>query len=329
MLAGRLQVLADGEEIHIGRAQVVHDLQDLLPLLAEADHQARLRDHGRIDLLHALQQAQRGEVARAGPDAQVKARHGLEVVVEDVGPRSHDRFDRARLAQEIGRQHLDRRLRRARADRADGLGEMLRTAILQIVTVDGGDDDVLEPEFRHGLGDVHRLLRIEGAGKSRGDVAERAGARADLAHDHHGGVPALPAFADIGAGGLLAHRGELVLAQDRLGLVVGRRMRGNAHTDPVRLAQDRRIRLVRLLGVARRLVVEQRDHASCPGARPVARAHPELALGTRQNQGDAAKLACRATLRARGARRRECGTAHTAAFPRAAGRTGWGRRRPA
>ena len=41
VLAGRLQVLADGQEIDVGGAQVVHELEHLVPLLAESDHDAR------------------------------------------------------------------------------------------------------------------------------------------------------------------------------------------------------------------------------------------------------------------------------------------------
>ena len=40
MLSARLQILADGEEIDVGGAQVVHHLQDLVPFLAEAEHDA-------------------------------------------------------------------------------------------------------------------------------------------------------------------------------------------------------------------------------------------------------------------------------------------------
>ena len=67
VLARRLQVLADGEEIDVGRAQVVHHLQHFVPLLAEPDHDAGLGEHRRVELLHPLQQPQRMEVARARP----------------------------------------------------------------------------------------------------------------------------------------------------------------------------------------------------------------------------------------------------------------------
>ena len=69
-------------------------------------------------------------------------RHGFEIVVEDVGPGRDHLFERAVLAQEIGRQHFDRGCRAACADGADGLREMLRAAVVEIVAIDRGDDDM-------------------------------------------------------------------------------------------------------------------------------------------------------------------------------------------
>ncbi len=64
-----------------------------------------------------------------------------------------------------------------------------------------------------------------GSGPAGGDVAEGAGAGADRAQDHHRGVLLLPAFADIGAGRLLAHGVELEPAHELARLVIGRRLR--------------------------------------------------------------------------------------------------------
>ena len=72
----------------------------------------------RIELLHLLQQADRGEVARARPHGEILRRHGFEIVVEHVGPRRDHDLDRAVLAQEVRRQHLDGGLRGRGADRA-------------------------------------------------------------------------------------------------------------------------------------------------------------------------------------------------------------------
>ena len=52
-----------------------------------------------VDLLHLLQQPQRGEIARAGPHRQIERRHGFEIVVEHVGPR---RAPRARSRRPCG-----------------------------------------------------------------------------------------------------------------------------------------------------------------------------------------------------------------------------------
>ena len=51
------------------------------------------------------------------------------------------------------------------------------------------------------------------------DVAERAAARALVAHDHEGGRALAEAFADVRAAGFFAHGDQLVLAQDVLDFV--------------------------------------------------------------------------------------------------------------
>ena len=101
----------------------------LVPLLAEADHDAGFGEDLRVELLHALQQPHRMEVARAGTHRDVKRGHGFEVVVEDVGLGGHDLFKRALLAQEIRRQDFNGRAGAGRADGADHIGEMLRAAV--------------------------------------------------------------------------------------------------------------------------------------------------------------------------------------------------------
>ena len=261
MLAGRLQILPDGEEIDAGRAQVVHHLQHLVSLLAQAHHDAGLGEHRRVDLLDALQQPERGEIARARPHRQIERRHGFEIVVEHVGPRRDHLLDRAVLAEEIRRQHLDRGGGAARADGADGLREMLRAAVGEIVAIDRGDHDVGEAELLRRLRDMHGLVRIERARQSGLDVAEGAGARAGVAQDHEGGVLLLPALADVGAAGLLAHGVQAVLAHDgvRRRIALGHR---RLDADPVGLAQHGGVRPMRLFRVARLAcgVVEHDGH---------------------------------------------------------------------
>ena len=96
---------------------------------------------------------------------------------------------------------------------------MLRPAVLHIVAVDGGDDDVVQPQLGDRVGHAPRFEDVQRLGRLAGrDVAEGAGTGTDLAHDHHGGVALAPAFADVGAACLLADRDQLVFAHDPRGL---------------------------------------------------------------------------------------------------------------
>ena len=92
--------------------------------------------------------------------------HGFDVVVEDLGPPPSTVSERLLLdPEEVGRQHLDRA--RALAPSARGSSRRSgRRRDRQVVTVDRGDDDVLQP---------HLLRQSAPAGAAR---AGRAGARA-------------------------------------------------------------------------------------------------------------------------------------------------------
>ena len=186
---------------------------------------------------HLIQQAQRLVVSRTRTDRRVEPRHRFQIVVEHVRMRRHDDLGRPILAQKVRRQHLDRGGRGRRPDGADDGGNMRRTAVRQVIAVDRGDHDMAQPEPGHGIGDPGGLVGGQRAGLASAHVAEAAGPGAGVAHDHHGGVALRPAFADIGAGGLFAHRHQPVLAHQRAGLVVDR-MVGRLDADPVRLALD-------------------------------------------------------------------------------------------
>jgi hypothetical protein len=95
-----------------------------------------------------------------------------------------------------------------------------------------------------GLGGVKR------AGQASLDVAEGAGARAGVAHDHERCVLFFPALADIGTTRFLAHGVQAVGAHDLARLGVARRDR-RLDPDPVRLGQAGLVRPMRLFRMAR------------------------------------------------------------------------------
>ena len=95
-----------------------------------------------------------------------------------------------------------------------------------------------------------RLGRIERGGQPGLDVAEGAGPRAGVAHDHEGGVFLFPAFADIRATGFLADRMQAVLAHDALGIAIARRDR-RLDANPIRLGERGLVRPMRFFRMAR------------------------------------------------------------------------------
>ena len=174
--------------------------------------------------------------SRASPDRRIEPRHGFQVVVIDIGPGGHDRLHRNRhFASEIGSENFNRRVRRHITQCADDLDELACPAIGQIIAIDRSDDNVFQTHFRGRFGNMARFAAVHRARHAGLDVAERTGAGADIAQDHHGGVLFGPAFADIGARRFFADRVELQIAHQlpRFAIALaGRRFDPN----PVRFA---------------------------------------------------------------------------------------------
>src|SRR5205085_552824 len=84
---------------------------------------------------------------------------GFEVVVEHVGPRRDHLLDCAALAQKIGCEHFDGGRGAASSERADHCGEMRGPTVIEVVAVDRGHDDVLEPKCRGRCGDPLGMAR--------------------------------------------------------------------------------------------------------------------------------------------------------------------------
>src|SRR5207249_10996272 len=129
--------------------------------------------------------------------------------VEDVGPRLDHGAHRVEVALEVGCQHLDRRPRASSPDGADRAREYAGAAVPQVVTIDGSDDRVLEPELSHGLGDANGLAEVQLGRPPGRHGAEPARACADVAQDHERGRPAVPAVEDVGAARLFANGVQL------------------------------------------------------------------------------------------------------------------------
>jgi hypothetical protein len=124
-------------------------------------------------------------------------------------------------------------------DGANAVDEVLCAAVAQVVAVDAGDHHVAKPQRGDRPGEIDRLLGVERIGPAVPDVAERAAARALVAHDHERRSALAEALADVRARGLLADRVQPVVAQDALDVVEARACARRLHADPFGLAERR------------------------------------------------------------------------------------------
>ena len=213
MVAAWLQVLADGEQVAIHPAQVGEQLAEFGPGLAQADHDAALADRVRRDGPHPAEQFQAARVDCLRPGRGIKAGHGLQVVVEHLGCGGEHYGERLRVPLKVRDEQLDAGVGREPAHRPDRGGEVGRAAVRQVVAGHRGEHRVAQTEEAHRLGHVPGFLRVGRALGAVTDGAEPAGARAPFAEQQKGGGAAAEALELVGAQGLLADRGQLVVAQ--------------------------------------------------------------------------------------------------------------------
>ena len=188
MVTARLEVLADGQHLATVAPQVAHHFDDLLVCFTEPHHQPRLGGHLGMPGLEPLQEVERPLVVGAGTRLAVQPRHRLQVVVEHVGRRPGQPLQRhVHPPAEVGDEDLDPGGGTRLAHRTHAGREMARAAVAEIVAIDRGDHHVAQPQHPDRLRETRRLVRVEGVRPAVGDVAERAPAGAEVAHDHERG----------------------------------------------------------------------------------------------------------------------------------------------
>jgi hypothetical protein len=92
---------------------------------------------------------------------------------------------------------------------------MFGAAIKHIIAIYGCNHDVVQAKLFDRIGHTTWFKHVQIFWWLAGcDIAECAGPRANLAHNHHRGVTLGPTFANIRTAGLFAHGGEFVFAND-------------------------------------------------------------------------------------------------------------------
>ena len=233
---GRPQVLGDGQQVTAGRAQVLHGLGDFAPLLAQPEDQVGLGDQPGV--ASRTQHVERTRVPEAGPDPPEDPRHGLDVVREDLRPGTEDLRQPVRFGVEVGNEQFHSAAGDGGVDLAADLRVQPGAAVGQVVTRDAGHGRVLQAHSGDGLRDPARLALVKRQRLARVDLAEVTPPGALVAADQEGRLAVLPAFEDVRAAGLLAHRVQAFAADERFQFGVGR-SGAQPGLDPRRLPLDR------------------------------------------------------------------------------------------
>mmetsp|Transcript_5130 Transcript_5130/g.22907 ORF Transcript_5130/g.22907 Transcript_5130/m.22907 type:complete len:436 (-) Transcript_5130:137-1444(-) len=212
------KVLAQREDVHPGVLAVPHRLGDLLVALAQSEHDASFGDQTLGSRRLGVPQDAEGLIVPGSrvPHAFLQPLHRLDVVSENVQTRVGEVRHRALVALKVRREALGEDLGLERLEGPDGPREVLGSAVGDVVAVHRRQHDVADAPLRDGLGGVLGLHLVGGRGRGRGvHRAEAASARARVAEDHdrRGSRVAVPALAQVGAHGLLAHGGELEILE--------------------------------------------------------------------------------------------------------------------
>ncbi len=226
MLARRLQVLPDRQDVHVDLAQVAHHLDHLFKRLAQPDHDAALGDRLGPQLFGVGQGRDSPLVMILRLDVPEQALDRLDVVVQDVGSRVHDDLERVHVALEIRDEHLNSASRLQLTDAFDALGKDGRAAVLAFVPVDGRDDHVSQAHRLHRLGHTLRLLPVNRFRATGGDVAKATRTGANVAQDEKRSSAMPPTLADVGAMRLLTNGVQRLAAHQALDVAVGLARRG-------------------------------------------------------------------------------------------------------
>jgi len=200
MIAGRLKILAESENVCALRGEILHGGENLRFFFAEAQHHTRFCRDVWMSLFGATEELQRALVERTFANLAVQPRDSFGVVVEDVWLDGQDGIKSIPVATEIGDQHFDFATRNAPANFFNGACENVGATIGLVVAIDAGDNSVTKTHTASRFGHANRLFFVRRADRSAGrHRAEATGARANVTQNHERGSAVFPAFADVGA----------------------------------------------------------------------------------------------------------------------------------
>ena len=106
-----LEILADGEYVAAGLAQIVKKAGEFLGRFPEPDHNAAFGHPAGGNGLAPPEKLQAASIIGLGSDGRIEACHGFEVMVEHIRLGGQNRGQGLGIALEVGDQHFDQDLR--------------------------------------------------------------------------------------------------------------------------------------------------------------------------------------------------------------------------
>src|SRR5205814_9918196 len=113
-----------------------------------------------VGALELVEKPKRVKIAGTRPHLGIKTWNRFDIVVENIRFSRDDGFELPLLMQKIVGQNFNCRRRSGASNRGDRARKMSYPAIIEIVAIDRGDDDVRQPECCRCRGDALRLVRV-------------------------------------------------------------------------------------------------------------------------------------------------------------------------
>ncbi|GAI80391.1 unnamed protein product, partial [marine sediment metagenome] len=176
-----LKVLTDGEAIARYFAQIAHGTNDFVACLAKTEHEAGLGFHPKG--IGASQKLERAPIPCLRTDGRIETVNRLDIVIQNIRCGITDQPQSFFAASKIGNKDFYLAGRHAPANFTDRDGKDRCTAIGQVVTSDGCDNGVLQPERLDRLGDALGLAFIQGFRLPGPDRTKAARTGANIAQD--------------------------------------------------------------------------------------------------------------------------------------------------
>ena len=219
MFPRRAQILPDRQDVHSRFNGMLHQLRDFVFLFAKTHHNAGFDINRRVHPFRRLQETERRGVVRFKPDCGIETANGFDIVRKDIRNGIDDCPHRVERALKVGREQLDLHIWIEFPNLPHRFGKNHGTSILEIVTINGRDDGVLELQVGNSRGNSCRLHQVILGRAATGHCAKRARARANITEDHErSGSMFAPAFGDVGTHCVFANRIELMGTEDAANL---------------------------------------------------------------------------------------------------------------